>query len=109
MPSMWSWAVTPRLQYDTQPVDESAELAGQLRRQLSALGFQPDQTVLHVHNHSLGKNASLPGALRLLAEDGYALLLQIHDFAEDCRPRNYCHLIDAWGGREISTCALPSG
>ena len=79
--------VAPRLRYDPDPVDESGQLASQLRQQLSAFEFRPDKTILHVHNHSLGKNASLPGALCLLADDGYALLLQIHDFAEDYRPR----------------------
>jgi hypothetical protein len=99
--------IAPRLRYDPDPVDESVELACQLREQLSAFGFPPDETILHVHNHSLGKNASLPGALRLLAEDGYALLLQIHDFAEDYRPRNYDLLADTWGCRDTSTILYP--
>ena len=99
--------VAPRLAYDTPPVDESSQLAGQLRGLLAALRFTPDETVVHVHNHSLGKNASLPGAVHALAADGFALLLQIHDFAEDYRPRNYCHLADAWNGYEISARLYP--
>jgi hypothetical protein len=43
----------------------------------------------HFHNHGLGKNAALPDAIALLAEDGTRILLQIHDFAEDGRPSNY--------------------
>ena len=86
----------PRLQYDSHSRAEPNELAAALRGQLSEFGFRHEDTVLHVHNHSLGKNASLPGALRILAAEGYALLLQLHDFAEDHRPTNYCHLLDAW-------------
>ena len=86
----------PRLQYDSRSISEPIELAADLRRQLSDFGFRHEDTVLHVHNHSLGKNASLPGALRILAAEGFALLLQLHDFAEDHRPTSYCHLLDAW-------------
>ena len=96
-----------RLRYDLHPVDESQQLASQLRAQLSALGCVPNQTVLHVHNHSLGKNASLPGALRVLAQEGYGMLLQIHDFAEDYRPRNYHHLTEAWATHDASTNLYP--
>ena len=46
-------------------------------------------------------------ALRLLAEEGYALLLQIHDFAEDYRSRSYCHLSNAWNCRETSAVMYP--
>jgi hypothetical protein len=45
----------------------------------------------------VGKNASLPRAVSSLAERGYALLLQIHDFVEDFRPENFRHLSDALG------------
>ena len=54
-------------------------------------GAMPD--VWHIHNHGLGKNAALPGAVRQLAEEGCSLLLHIHDFAEDGRPANYRHLV----------------
>ncbi|MBI1370958.1 MAG: hypothetical protein GC162_20180 [Planctomycetes bacterium] len=43
----------------------------------------------HVHNHSLGKNAALPGAIGWMAAAGERLVLQPHDFAEDGRPGNY--------------------
>ncbi|MEM8866717.1 MAG: hypothetical protein AAGC73_00460 [Verrucomicrobiota bacterium] len=52
-----------------------------------ALGGPPD--IWHIHNHSLGKNQSMPGLVAQLAEDGEALLLHMHDFAEDGRPQNY--------------------
>ena len=57
------------------------------------LGKPPD--LWHIHNHSLGKNPALPHTLKQLAENGYALLLHIHDFAEDGRPENYLALKDA--------------
>ena len=53
---------------------------------------RPSETIVHVHNHSLGKNLAVPAALRHLADKGFALLLQIHDFAEDFRPPNYGRL-----------------
>ena len=67
-----------------QPADLAARL---LTAATSALGDRPD--VLHFHNHSLGKNALIPGAVSRLTEDGVPLLLQMHDFAEDGRPSNY--------------------
>ena len=97
----------PRLDYDTQPIAEPHALADELRQQLRKLDFAPHETVLHVHNHSLGKNVSLPGALRILAEDGFAQLLQIHDFAEDFRPRNYRRLCDAVGRDDLTAVLYP--
>jgi len=61
----------------------------QLRDVLEHLKFSPEQTVVHWHNHSLGKNRSVPGAVMRLAADGYPMLLQIHDYAEDYRAANY--------------------
>ncbi|MDH3717626.1 MAG: hypothetical protein OES79_05835 [Planctomycetota bacterium] len=72
-------------------------LADELQTALQQAGFGPQETVLHVHNHSLGKNIALPGALHSLALQGYATLLQIHDFAEDFRPDNYRQLAAAHG------------
>lgn len=60
-----------------------------------ALGGPPD--LWHVHNHSLGKNLSLPRAARALAERGDRLVLQPHDFAEDFRAANYRTLLDGGG------------
>ncbi len=90
----------PALDYDEE--GGSAEVGPQLAASLRQLGFAPQETVLHVHNHALGKNVHLPGALGQLAQDGFPLLLQIHDFAEDFRPANYRRLRDAL------ICAAPS-
>jgi hypothetical protein len=73
-----------------------ARAVGQLHARLTALlsqiGFASGETVVHVHNHALGMNRALPQVAARLAAEGYALLLQIHDFAEDFRPDNYRHL-----------------
>ncbi len=66
----------------------------------AALGARPD--VWHFHNHSLGKNPAVPLAVHALAQEGRPLLLQIHDFAEDARPRNYARLVDQVGGGDHS-------
>lgn len=92
----------PNLGYDAHAVAHPDRLATQVRGALTANRCDPENTVLHAHNHSLGKNASFPGALRQLAENGYPLLLQIHDFAEDFRPQNYRLLRAALGTDSLS-------
>jgi len=52
-----------------------------------ALGHAPD--VWHIHNHSLAKNVRATRAFLMLAEQEKRVLFQIHDFAEDGRPKNY--------------------
>jgi hypothetical protein len=82
--------VVPGLQYsNAQTSTPTPEvLCEQLRHAArTALGGDPD--LWHIHNHSLGKNTALPGLVALLAAAGEALLLQMHDFAEDGRPDNY--------------------
>ncbi|MBV8265505.1 MAG: glycosyltransferase family 4 protein, partial [Planctomycetaceae bacterium] len=85
----------PALDYDRDTAASPWGLARQIRERLQSRGFLTDDTILHVHNHSLGKNLSLPGALRILARDGFRLLLQIHDFAEDYRHENYARMTAA--------------
>jgi|GEM_PF-165071 len=67
---------------------------------LARHGCRPENTLLHVHNHALGKNPALVGVLVRLAEAGYPMLLQIHDFAEDFRPANYRALVERGPGRQ---------
>lgn len=69
------------------------ELVRQWEQQMQAMGISPTDTVVHWHNHSLGKNAAASGVIQRLAASGWRFLLQIHDFAEDNRPENYAHLI----------------
>ena len=83
----------PELDYDDgHPRVE--QLSTRILEALASLGFAADSTVLHVHNHALGKNVSLPGAISILCLKGYRFLLQIHDFAEDSRPANYRRLTE---------------
>lgn len=85
----------PMLDYDRGIEPDGAVLATEIQQVLRRHGFLAGQTLLHIHNHSLGKNISLPVAIRQLAEQGFHVLLQIHDFAEDLRPDNYRRLSDA--------------
>ena len=97
----------PELAYDQYPVTNVKRLASALSSRLGERGFLPDETLLHVHNHSLGKNVSMPGAIAALALKGYASLLQIHDFAEDFRPANYRFLNEAIGRSELGSVLYP--
>lgn len=54
-------------------------------------GRLPD--LWHVHNHSLGKNASFTQAVLQLAA-AHPVLFHLHDFAEDGRPTNYRSLME---------------
>ena len=83
------------LGYSSNPEERSQELATRLASSLSENGASPGDTVIHIHNHSLGKNAAVPGAMAKLASAGWPILTQIHDFAEDYRPENYRLLIEA--------------
>lgn len=72
-----------------------SDLFTQIDSQLVGAGLSHDDTVLHWHNHSLGKNAAAPGVASRLAGAGWKLVLQVHDFAEDNRPENLARLIAA--------------
>ncbi|MDH3348395.1 MAG: hypothetical protein OEM02_09920 [Desulfobulbaceae bacterium] len=96
------YRVIPGLQYEgVGPKLSPSALADEMIREAEeALGGLPD--VWHVHNHSLGKNMALPGALALLAAKGHHLFLHVHDFAEDGRPGNYRQMLAELGGGEVS-------
>jgi hypothetical protein len=86
--------VVPELEYDEGVTSEPQphRLTCKIADSLRGAGCRPNDTVLHIHNHSLGKNLSVPSVLPELAALGYGLLLQIHDFVEDFRPINYRRL-----------------
>jgi hypothetical protein len=88
----------PELEYDDGSDPQPGRLADAVRTALGQCGFDSSNTLLHVHNHALGKNASIAGSLARMACDGYRLLLQIHDFAEDLRPDNYRRLVQSQDG-----------
>lgn len=87
----------PEVDYDDSDTVAPERLADRLQSAFTAAGFRAGETLVHVHNHSLGKNLSLPGAIERLAAAGYRLLLQIHDFAEDFRPANYRRQMEGLG------------
>lgn len=95
----------PGLDYDVERPGQPETADGLFDALASAFdrhGFVPGQTLLHVHNHSLGKNRALPAIVPRLAARGHGVVLQIHDFAEDFRPSNYCSL-----GRPAPTLLYP--
>ena len=70
--------VIPELGYRKTPAD--VPLAPLLRSAAEvAFGGPPD--LWHFHNHSLGKNPSIPAAVADLAASGERLRLQVHDLA----------------------------
>jgi glycosyltransferase involved in cell wall biosynthesis len=81
--------VIPGLQYrKTAFLSMSEGLADALKDAAeNHFGSQPD--VWHFHNHNLGKNVLMPLAITSLAEEKASILLQMHDFPEDGRPKNY--------------------
>lgn len=104
------WAAVEGFDYDLTGQPADGALGDQLAEALARRGFTPEETILHWHNHSLGKNASTPLAVDRLARAGYRLLLQIHDFAEDFRPQNYRYLqrkLAAGRGAELPELLYP--
>lgn len=75
----------------TLDVDDLKERLRLVARE--ALGGEVD--VWHFHNHSLGKNSWMHRLVAALARDGERLLLQIHDLAEQGRPRNYAVIAES--------------
>lgn len=87
------------LDYDEDnATPQPRQLAAALQNAFVEAGLTPENSVIHFHNHNLGKNVSVPGAVLELAREGYRLLLQIHDFAEDFRPQNYRRLVESLEG-----------
>jgi len=79
--------VDPILDYFVpQDVDSARDReAAILKLFLSQIDTEP--TLFHFHNHSLGKNPCLTGAIHLLAQRADQIILFCHDFSED-RPVN---------------------
>jgi glycosyltransferase involved in cell wall biosynthesis len=101
LPQGTELAVLPGLEYEER---REAQTPDQLAATMTtaataALGGPPD--LWHVHNHCLGKNTALPGALLRLARNGHRLLLQPHDFAEDGRPALYRRLREQLAGGNV--------
>lgn len=84
-------AVVAELAY--RKSETTTPLAASLLAAATARLSQPPD-LWHFHNHSLGKNHSLPATVAELASRGTHLLLQIHDLAENGRPWNYRNIPD---------------
>ena len=83
-------ALIPELSYSNvygKPFAADAAAAAILKAIHHKFGGSCD--VLHVHNPTLAKNRQMLDILNSLQQRGVKLLLQIHDFAEDGRPRHY--------------------
>lgn len=94
-------AVVSGLGYAATRDDVDCDSKELVQRMVSAAresfdGALPD--VWHIHNHSLGKNVLFASAVAELASMGIPILLQIHDFAEDGRPKNYQVLTEGLAG-----------
>lgn len=96
----------PSLEYDelSGPVPR---LASDIGDSVLSRGLAIDDTLLHIHNHSLGKNVAMPGAVAQLAGAGFRILLQIHDFAEDLRPTNYAYMRKQLGAEQLAAELYP--
>jgi glycosyltransferase involved in cell wall biosynthesis len=94
LPDPCHFALVPALAYEERrPPVGPEDLADELDRTAREhFGRRPN--LWHAHNHSLGKNLAVPGALVALASRGHRLLLQPHDFAEDGRPALYARLLE---------------
>ncbi|WP_166831300.1 glycosyltransferase family 4 protein [Thalassoroseus pseudoceratinae] len=99
--------VIPELEYDAERTHSLGSVLPAIASRLKSYGFEASNTLLHVHNHSLGKNADLLPALCSLIRDGYPCLLQPHDFAEDFRSANYRHLVHTLGRDVFEQSAYP--
>jgi len=86
--------IVPALAYEEHrpPLGPAALTAAMTDAAQRCFGSLPD--LWHVHNHSLGKNLAVPGAVAALLRQGQRLLLQPHDFAEDGRPTLYRRLLN---------------
>jgi len=72
----------------------ATQLAARLRAAASiALGARPDAWIFH--NPTLGKNRDIPGVIEQFAHEGEAVLLHIHDLAEDGRDMNFVNIPDS--------------
>lgn len=96
-----SITVEPALSYDQDGGREPdparvRAIVQAIEREARALGRD---TVIHVHNPTIRKNASMLAALSEVAESGRSVLLQVHDLAEDWRPDVYAQASYPRGAR----------
>jgi len=95
------------LAYDEEkpPADPGRLEAALITAATRHFGREPD--LWHIHNHHLGKNLALPQVVAGWAGQGRHLLLQIHDFPEDCRSYNYRRLRSHLPAEDFDRCLYP--
>jgi hypothetical protein len=83
-------AEIPEIGYDRpgSPLHSAQPVAEKILEAIST-AWPRGCDVLHVHNPTLAKNRCILQVLKRLQQSGVALFLQIHDFAEDGRPKAY--------------------
>jgi glycosyltransferase involved in cell wall biosynthesis len=81
--------VVDGLQYGFSGGGTAAELAVRARSAAAEIGAGREPDVWHFHNPFLGKNRLMAPLVETLARQGEPLILHLHDFAEDGRPRNH--------------------
>ncbi|GAB5410349.1 MAG: hypothetical protein BalsKO_27140 [Balneolaceae bacterium] len=90
------------------PEISAAELVVRLKSKAQLLlNDQPD--VWHIHNHTLGKNASYTQMSVKLSEAGEKVFFHLHDFSEDNRPSNYKYILASKNenGRSVTETMYP--
>ena len=87
--SIENLALIPGLTYRKSAYLSTAEGLKEALKEAAQSHFGSLPDLWHFHNHSLGKNVLIPSVVSGLASEKARLLLQIHDFAEDGRPKNY--------------------
>ena len=80
----------PQLAYSAEypHAFEPGDVADEVVRAIESY-FNGSCDIVHVHNPILAKNKKFLKILKALQQRGLSLFLQIHDFAEDGRPRSY--------------------
>ena len=88
----------PLVDYDETVFNTKEELDSYAEKIKDSVKSQIDfsqKCVLHTHNITLMKNTTLGRALQFLADEqkenyGFLILVHVHDFAEDNRPKRAC-------------------
>ncbi|MFW5989738.1 MAG: hypothetical protein ACOCPQ_05835, partial [Desulfosudaceae bacterium] len=84
-------AVIPGLAYDDQPDRPEVSAEETVAAIIKAIRTKWNKgcDLIHIHNPLLAKNKQFLKIIRGLQASGMRLFLQVHDFAEDGRPRHY--------------------
>lgn len=109
----------PEVDYDERyfkSKEELLEKAKKLKDKIKSNLDLSQRCILHCHNVNLFKNSYLGAALKMLAEDleekDFKVIMQVHDFAEENRPKQLDLMSNCTGKEDIrfgSSIAYPTG